>query len=240
MANDGYIVILFDYRGIGGSRPKILKGFKAYLRDWGSLDMPGILSWIAETYPQYPRYIVAHSMGSHLIGLMNNHHLVEAFFTIALSTGYWKSMDAPYRYFCAFMWYIYLPLTSKLFGYAVGKKLRFGEDLPKGIALEWAAWCKVRTYIGTYFNKTIENNYYEKITQPIKVLVAEDDEIARPKTTNDMIAYFKNAPVEVEVLRCKDYNVKSIKHFGYFSKKHAETIWKKPVNWIETIKERQL
>jgi predicted alpha/beta hydrolase len=235
MAQKGYIVILFDYRGIGGSRPKKLKGFKAYLRDWGLLDMPGILNWIAETYPEIPRYIVAHSMGSQLIGLMNNHNLVEGSYAIGLSTGYWRSMDAPFRYFCAFMWYIYMPFSSLLFGYAVGEKLRMGEDLPKGVALEWAAWCKKRTYIGTYFNKNINKNFYDEITKPFKVLVAEDDEVARPKTMNDMIKYYKNTPVDVEILRCKDYNVKSIKHFGYFSKKHSETIWNKPIDWIENL-----
>ncbi|MEL6548507.1 MAG: alpha/beta hydrolase, partial [Myxococcota bacterium] len=35
----GYSVLTYDYRGIGGSRPKTLRGFPARMRDWALQDM---------------------------------------------------------------------------------------------------------------------------------------------------------------------------------------------------------
>ena len=59
----GFIVVLFDYRGVGGSRPKSLRGFKASISDWGRKDAPAVLNWIKQTYPGLPIYLFAHSMG---------------------------------------------------------------------------------------------------------------------------------------------------------------------------------
>ena len=39
LAENGFAVLTYDYRGIGGSRPKSLKGFEARMRDWASLDV---------------------------------------------------------------------------------------------------------------------------------------------------------------------------------------------------------
>ncbi len=34
LANKGYLVFTYDYRGIGDSKPKKLKDFKAHFTDW--------------------------------------------------------------------------------------------------------------------------------------------------------------------------------------------------------------
>src|SRR5437588_12786038 len=45
LAGEGFTVVTYDYRGIGGSRPARLAGFRARLRDWGQLDLAGVLDW---------------------------------------------------------------------------------------------------------------------------------------------------------------------------------------------------
>lgn len=55
LAEQGWAVVLFDYRGIGGSRPASgLKGFEAYMRWWGQRDMTGVLDWVATAFRSCP------------------------------------------------------------------------------------------------------------------------------------------------------------------------------------------
>ena len=42
LAGKGWSVVIYDYRGIGGSRPKSLRGFEARMRDWGQKDFNGV------------------------------------------------------------------------------------------------------------------------------------------------------------------------------------------------------
>lgn len=47
LAEHGFATVVSDYRGIGGSRPASLRGFEATMREWGQLDMTGVLDWLA-------------------------------------------------------------------------------------------------------------------------------------------------------------------------------------------------
>ena len=38
LAEKGFTVITYDYRGIGESKPKQMRGFKASMRIWGTID----------------------------------------------------------------------------------------------------------------------------------------------------------------------------------------------------------
>ena len=38
LASRGFIALTYDYRGVGGSRPKSLLGFKASMADWAAKD----------------------------------------------------------------------------------------------------------------------------------------------------------------------------------------------------------
>src|ERR1700754_2398393 len=43
----GFDAIVYDYRGIGESRPERLRGFRAGWCDWGSLDFDAVLRYAA-------------------------------------------------------------------------------------------------------------------------------------------------------------------------------------------------
>jgi predicted alpha/beta hydrolase len=54
-----------------------------------------------------------------------------------------------------------LPITSKIWGY-VPAKLGLGEDLPKGVTLEWAKWCKTPNYFMSYIGLDFGHNFFRK------------------------------------------------------------------------------
>src|SRR6185503_6816847 len=46
LAENGLASLVLDYRGIGGSAPKSLRGFKASLHEWAELDLEAALETI--------------------------------------------------------------------------------------------------------------------------------------------------------------------------------------------------
>src|SRR6185503_1167636 len=51
LAENGFAVLTYDYRGIGGSRPDSLRGFPARMRDWASLDVSTAIDHAQRRWP---------------------------------------------------------------------------------------------------------------------------------------------------------------------------------------------
>ncbi|MEM9023826.1 MAG: alpha/beta fold hydrolase [Bacteroidota bacterium] len=227
LTEEGYYTITFDYRGIGASAPETLKGFEANMRDWGQKDMTGVFDWVQSEYPNDKKIVIGHSMGGQLIGMMANNTSIDQIVLIASSTGYWWDMSFPYKLMMPPLWFLFIPLTTSTFGYANAKKLRQGENLPKGVALEWRKWCINPNYFGDEFGRTIEPDHFAQVEAPIKAIRIADDPIANAVTANKILDYYPKSEVAVEVIKPSDLNVPKIGHTGFFSRKFKETLWKR-------------
>ncbi len=226
---NGYDTITYDYRGVGLSAPKSLKNFNARLRDWGKLDMTGVFDWVIKKYPNDRKIIIGHSMGGQLIGMMNNTDKVDQIILIAVCTGYWKDMNFPYRLKLIPLWFLFVPLTVKAIGYTNAKKIRHGENLPKGVAIEWRDWSVNPNYFEDEFNRSLKPVFYHKIKAPIKSIQITDDPIANTTTANKILKYFCNSDISIEVISPNDLNVDKIGHSGFFSRKFKKNLWKKMI-----------
>jgi predicted alpha/beta hydrolase len=67
---NGYRVLLYDYRGIGESAPAGLKGFKAMMHEWGTKDMNGALNFIVNEKGGNDIIWIGHSVGAQMMGLL--------------------------------------------------------------------------------------------------------------------------------------------------------------------------
>jgi predicted alpha/beta hydrolase len=146
LANQGYTVITYDYRGIGGSRPESLRGFQATSTDWALLDMAGVVDWVQTTYQPQRLFHIGHSYGGQTAGLLPNGDQIDAMVTLSSQSGYWRLQGGSQKAVVGFHVYVTLPLLSHLFGYMPWSKLGSAQDLPKGVALEWAKWCRQPRY----------------------------------------------------------------------------------------------
>jgi predicted alpha/beta hydrolase len=62
LAQHGFTVYTYDYRGIGDSRPASLRKFEAFAHEWGEKDTAGMIEYI--TAQQAERVVaIGHSMG---------------------------------------------------------------------------------------------------------------------------------------------------------------------------------
>src|SRR5882762_4637184 len=155
LARRGCAVLTYDYRGTGDSRQKSLVGynqqkslvgFKASMSDWAALDVAGAVAWMRERYRHLPLGYVGHSFGGQALGLLPNNSEVSRALLIAAQAGYWKLMTAPERYRVYVMLNLVgMPIT-RLLGYAPGK-MGLGEDLPKGVFLQWVDWVMSPHYL---------------------------------------------------------------------------------------------
>ena len=80
LAEQGCTVLTYDYRGIGGSRPASLRGFRVRMRDWAALDVAGAVDHMRAVWPKLPLAVVGHSFGGQAVGLApnNQRHLACA------------------------------------------------------------------------------------------------------------------------------------------------------------------
>ena len=128
LAEQGFIVVLFDYRGVGGSRLASLRGFKASISDWGVNDATAVLSWIKATYPDLPVHLFAHSMGGQIIGLMHNWYLFDKIIAVATSSGNWHNFKPSYRRKIRLSSNVFFPIMLRIFDYVPGR-YGLGYDL---------------------------------------------------------------------------------------------------------------
>ena len=70
LAERGFTVLTFDYRGIGRSRPATLKGFAARMRDWAELDGAAALDFLEREAGGAKLVAVGHSFGGQAFGLL--------------------------------------------------------------------------------------------------------------------------------------------------------------------------
>lgn len=229
LTKKGYATLTFDYRGIAESAPASLKGFKATIRDWGMLDMTAVFNWVLTHFPEDKKIIVAHSMGGQMIGLMKNCDQIDQLVLIASSTGYWKDMDSPYKWLPAFFWYIMIPVHTKIFGYVNARKVKQGENLPRGVALEWRKWCTNPTYFEDDFRDTNQSLFFDKIKIPLLSIQVADDPLANQTTATKLLKYYKNAQIQIQRIIPAEMGVQKIGHTGYFSRKFKDNLWKKLV-----------
>ncbi len=229
LTKKGFTTLTFDYRGIGDSKPKKLKGFDATIRDWGRKDMTGVFNWVLDNYPDEKKIIIGHSMGGQMVGLMENNDKVDHLFLIASSTGYWQDMSKPYKWMLPPIWFLFIPVSTFFLGYARTKKINLGENLPKGVALEWRKWCINPRYFEEEFEKTLNPIYFDQIKVPLKSIQITDDPIANHITANKLLKYYKNAKVSIDKISPSDFGMEKIGHFGYFSRKFKNTLWNKLV-----------
>ena len=68
----GIPTLTYDYRGIGLSRPRALRGFRAAIEDWAEYDCAGAIAWLRERYPRRAILGIAHSIGALLVGGAHN------------------------------------------------------------------------------------------------------------------------------------------------------------------------
>lgn len=233
LVQHGYKVLLYDYRGIGESAPCNLKTSNAYMHEWGTMDMNAALNFLVYEKKLTDIIWVGHSVGAQLIGFLDNKQHIRKVVAINAALGYWGYFPFPMKMVVWTLWKIIGPALIKIYGYGTMRKIGWGEDLPKGIILEWRKWCLSKNYFGSYLQEKLNADKFYQFTTPITAIYTSDDFIANDKTVALMKKFFPNSPYEIMKLAVRDHTREKVGHIGIFRKKFERDLWPLLIDEIE-------
>ena len=226
----GWSAVTYDYRGIGGSAPDSLRGFKARMRDWALIDMPAVIDWLSERYQPRRLFVIGHSFGGQGIGLVEQPERIAAMVGVSAQSGYWGVQGGAEKYRARIAVTVMIPVLTRLFGYFPWSRFAAGEDLPGGVALEWARWCRDRDYL--LGDDTLPLERYENFDAPILAYSIEDDDWGTARAVDDMMRAYSN--VTRRHLVPADYGLSKVGHMGFF-RRGSEAIWDEVIAWLEGV-----
>lgn len=231
LAERGAVVLLYDYRGIGGSAPETLRGFEMRYADWGRLDMPAALDVLVGRTPGLPVSHVGHSVGGHFVGFMRNHALIARHAFVSVGTGTWWKHHRAYNPLELWFWWALGPFALARHGYVPSGGGWAGAALPRRVFLDWRRWCHRSGYFADELRTTLRPHHFDEVRAPIRGWIFPDDPIANPTTAPQLLAAYPNAPAELVLRRPRALGAKRIGHEGAF-RGGLEPLWGEIRDWL--------
>lgn len=218
----GPSVLSFDYRGIGGSRPASLKGFRATMRDWGQLDLDAALRWALREREPDRLLVLGHSVGGQLLGHAASADEAAAAFLVGSQSGHWRHWPASGRVGLFALWHAIIPSLSRTLGYFPSPWLGLGEPLPSGVARQWARWGRHPDYLLRDGPEVAAR--YARLHLPMAAVSLAGDRFAPEKAVRALLGAYPNAQRRL-------VRMDGVGHFDWF-RAGNEGLWDAAMEWL--------
>ena len=178
-----------------------------------------------------PLGYVGHSFGGQALGLLPNNTEVSRALLIASQAAYWRLMRSPERYrVYVMMKFIGTPLT-RLLGYAPSWS-GIGEDLPKGVFLQWARWVMSKRYLFDDLELPALANF-ANYRGALRALYFSDDPWATRPAVELLCSGFTATTPDIATITPADAGVARIGHLGFFRPEHRDSLWRGAAEWLQ-------
>ncbi len=232
LAEQGFVVITYDYRGIGASRPARPRGGAIRWRDWGELDFDAVAAWARDRDPSGPLAVVGHSIGGFLPGYAEAASRVDRILTVGAQYAYWRDYAAATRVAQVLKWHVAMPAITSVLGYFPGRRLGWLEDLPAGVVREWS-----------FRRARFEENHppaerevllarFAAVRAPILAVAVTDDAFATPAGMLRGLSYYRGSERLIALLEPAALGFEAIGHFGLFHARHRHGFWPATLSWL--------
>ncbi len=241
LAASGIPVLTYDFRGIGLSKPITLRRFPATIEDWAEFDCAAAIDWLRSRCKPAQLIGVGHSVGSMLFGGAPNSEKLAKLVMIGAHTGFYGDYRRAYRLPMAVLWHGVMPALTNVFGFFPGQLLRLGDDIPKGVAMQWA---RRRTPIfrssvaASQFDRM--QRFFERCSQTqldTLMLTFTDDGFATKAGAARVREYFPKLNVEHWLISPSQMGLKRIGHFGFFRREAQSSLWPPILKYLTTDRE---
>ncbi len=234
LASRGAAVLAFDYRGIGASRDGSLRRLAAGMDDWAVRDLGAAFTTATAAYPDLPMSVVAHSVGTMLVGAADGASRVARAVFLGAHTGYWRDYRARWRLPMFLVWHAFMPAMTHAVGYFPGRALRLGEDLPRAAALDWArrrrpALVRSRRDEARFAPYLPRYAQFRAATLAISI---SDDAFAPPAAADRLLAMYPNLEATRETVTPAQAGVARLGHFGFVRRTAGELFWRRTATWL--------
>ena len=222
-SEQGFTVITYDYRGIGLSKPKKMKGFEASMRIWGTEDYKAITNYIKINFPNHQKFCLGHSLGALILGMNEDSKMFEEFIFVGTQNAFVGNLKLKTKIEAYLGFGIAQPLSTKILGYFPGNWFGLGESLPAGSAFDW------RTLI---LNKKSTNKLLEKVqdfskdlNQKAFVIRAEDDVWLTEKGVKSLLENtYPNLKPTYRLIKTSESEKNEIGHINFF-RSYNRKLW---------------
>jgi predicted alpha/beta hydrolase len=238
LAASGIPTLLYDYRGIGASRPRSLRGFRAGVEDWAEYDCGGAIAWLRARYPDAEMLAFAHSFGALLVGGAPNSTEQDSLVLVAGHTGYYRDYHPRYRVPMTAVWHALMPAVTLLLGYFPARYLGLGEDIPAKVALQWATRrspdLRPRDSSARYARLQAMLDRSAALQRPALIVSVSDDAFATEGGVKRLLSYYPRLfPLKRINYTPADAGTRRIGHFGFFGRSAGAELWPRLMAQLE-------
>jgi predicted alpha/beta hydrolase len=238
LAAHDLLVLSFDYRGIGASRPaghaRSLRGLKADVLAWAERDVAAALALMAQALgPQRPIHWLGHSLGGQIFALVPGHERVSSVMAVAAGSGYFGHYPPRLRRQSRWLWWVVAPAAVALAGYFPGRRLRMLDDLPAGAIRQWRRWCLSPEYLMSEGGRE-RRERYAAVRTPMLVMSFTDDEYMSAPSIDALHGWYAGAPRQPRRIAPAQAGLEGIGHFGFFRERTGrQRLWPELLHWID-------
>jgi predicted alpha/beta hydrolase len=229
LARSGMPVLTYDYRGVGLSRPRDLSGFSSVIEDWAEYDCSAAIGWLRARYPRAELVGIAHSVSALLFGGAHNAAEQTRLVLVGAHTGYYGDYHPFYRLPMAVVWHGVMPALTRMVGYFPARRLGLGEDIPAGVALQWASRrsSDLRpSGDGPGDERTRRLlDRCAALERPALMVRFSDDAFATDAGMRRLLGYYPRLAPEYVLFSPADAGTRKIGHFGFFSRAVGLALW---------------
>ncbi len=232
LAEAGIECLTLDYRGVGDSLHGPLRALETSLHDWAERDLAAGLRFLRARTPELPLFWIGHSVGGQLLGLMREVDDLKGAVLVASQSGYWRNWHTPLGRSAIFaLWNVAIPALTALTGKLPMAALRQGEDVPRGVAREWARWGRHPRYIMRYADPK-DDVAFKHFSGPIRSYALSDDNYAPVRSVEALLGYYQKAKTELRLVEPEALGVPGIGHFNFFRERHRKDLWSEARAWL--------
>jgi predicted alpha/beta hydrolase len=153
----------------------------------------------------------------------------SAVLAVASQSGYWRHWSGVGRAGMWFVSHVLLPGLSHAAGHLPAKHFGQGEDLPKGVALEWASWCRHPGYLVGALGAA---EAYAQFRAPFRVVWVADDRYAPRAAAEALRGFYPACAPELHEVHPAALGERGIGHFGFFRERFRATLWNDAADWL--------
>jgi predicted alpha/beta hydrolase len=231
LAEQGIGVVTYDYRGMGDS---VLAGdgpARVRLEDWGRKDFPAVFRWLRDRHAPARVVVLGHSVGGQLLGIAPEVRDADALVGVATQSGHWRHWDGLQRARVFALWYAAIPLLTALGDRFPSSRLGLGQDIPSGVARQWAEWGRDSDYVRSP-RVGPQPQFHDEVRCRLRTYLAEGDDLAPERAVRAWHAWFPNAERELVRLGARNSAGRSIGHFGLFDPAVGADEWPRLADFI--------